>query len=100
MALIVALPQGTYSIRFNHSKKITEENVPYDKICECNIKNLTDDSIVATAQTFKSKKDNNNKERARKLSLSRALQESDFTKTERAKFWEVYRNRKPANVSA
>ena len=50
--------------------------------------------IVAITQAWCSVKDPYNKERGRKISLTRALNEAGLNKEERTQVWEAYLNRK------
>ena len=60
----------------------------------CFITRKHDNSFLLVGTAYLAEEDQYVKEIGRKISLSRALEHSSFTKDERAKIWECYLNRK------
>jgi hypothetical protein len=69
---------------------ISEYSWTKREVTICTIK--TKDGSIYEGRTYRSAKDKDNKEYARKISLERAMKAANFDRVERAILWDLYRN--------
>lgn len=86
--MLVTIDNQVIAVKFQHNQ--TGEN----KGTKCLITKgkESDGEFVAAGFALLHPKDNFCKEKGRRVALAKALRDTDFNKTQKASFWEAYRN--------
>lgn len=92
----VQLSHGTYQIDWEHAHfnpPVDLSGVLVQGSTTCIVGPLEEGAGVVSAVAYCSVRDVFEKERGRKVSMTRALREAGLSKADRAKVWDAYRRR-------
>lgn len=86
--MLVTIDNQIIAVKFQHNQ--TAENTGTK--CFITKGKESDGEFISAGISLLHPKDTFCKEKGRRIALAKALQESGFTKSQKASFWETYRN--------